>query len=113
VSAGTYNIKADQGSTFVFSFTISTSGTPWNLTGYSARMQVRASTQATTTVLNLVSPTDITLTSAGVVTVTVNATTMAAATAGTFVYDLEVQSGSGIVTRLLQGKFIITPEVTR
>lgn len=112
MSAGIYNIKADQGSTFVFSFTITTDGTAWNLTGYSARMQVRASVQSASTILNLVSPTDITLTSAGVVTVTVDADVMATAS-GSFVYDIEVESGSGIVTRLLQGKFIITPEVTR
>jgi len=113
VSAGIYNIKADQGSTFVFSFTITTDNVPWNLSGYAARMQVRASTQSTSTILNLVSPTDITLTSAGVVTITANATTMAAVASGSFVYDIEIQSNGGIVTRLLQGKFIVTPEVTR
>ena len=113
MSAGIYNIKADQGSTFVFTFTITTNGTVWDLTGYSARMQVRPSAQATSTVLNLVSPTNITLTSLGVVTVTVVASAMAAIAAGSFVYDIEVQSDSGIVTRLLQGKFTVTPEVTR
>ena len=113
MSAGIYNIKADQGSTFVFSFTITTDDVAWDLTGYSARMQVRSSTQSTTKILDLVSTTNITLTTLGVVTVTVDAETMASIPSGTFVYDLEVQSGSGIVTRLLQGKFIVTPEVTR
>ena len=113
MSAGIYNIKADQGSTFVFKFTITTNNVPWNLTGYSARMQVRSSVQSSTTILNLVSTTNITLTSLGVITVTVDATTMASIASGSFVYDLEVQSSSGIVTRLLQGKFIVSPEVTR
>lgn len=113
MSAGIYNIKADQGSTFIFSFTITTDDVAWNLNGYSARMQVRASTQSTTKILDLVSTTNITLTNLGVVTVTVSATAMAAIASGNFVYDLEVQSSSGIVTRLLQGKFTVTPEVTR
>ena len=113
MSAGIYNIKADQGSTFVFSFTITTDDVAWDLTGYSARMQVRSSTQSTTKILDLVSTTNITLTNLGVVTVTVSATAMAAIASGNFVYDLEVQSGGGIVTRLLQGKFTVTPEVTR
>ena len=113
MSAGIYNIKADQGSTFVFSFTVTTDDVAWNLNGYSARMQVRASTQSTTKILDLVSETNITLTNLGVVTVTVSATAMAAIPSGNFVYDLEVQSGDGIVTRLLQGKFTVTPEVTR
>ena len=113
MSAGIYNIKADQGSTFVFKFTITTDDAAWNLDGYSARMQVRASAQSSATILSLVSTTNISLTNLGVVTVTVDAATMASIPSGTFVYDLEVQSSSGIVTRLLQGKFIVTPEVTR
>lgn len=113
MSAGIYNIKADQGSTFAFSFTITTNDTAWNLTGYTARMQVRASVQSTSTILSLVYPTDITLTNTGIITITASASTMAVIPSGTFVYDIEVESSSGIVTRLLQGKFIVTPEVTR
>lgn len=121
MSAGNYNIKADQGSTFQFQFTITSDSNitstnldgHWDLTGYSARMQVRSSASSATTALSLVSTADITLTSLGVVTVTVSAAAMAAVTAGNYVYDLEVQSASGIVTRLLQGKFVVVAEVTR
>jgi len=113
VSAGVYNIKADQGSTFSFTFTVKTNGVVWDLSSYSARMQVRASAQSTTKVLDLVSTTNISLTSLGVVTITVNATNMANVVSGNYVYDIEIESGSGIVTRLLQGKFVVTPEVTR
>jgi hypothetical protein len=41
--------------------------------------------------------------SAGTITLTISATDTAALTAGRGVYDLELVSGSGIVTRLLQG----------
>jgi len=32
---------------------------------------------------------------------------------GIYVYDLEITSGSGIVTRLLEGEITTNPEVTR
>lgn len=110
--AGTHNIVAEQGATFHFNFTVKTDGTVWNLSSYSARMQVRNSTASTTKLLDLSSPTDITLTSLGHVSVTVNATTMAALPFGRWVYDLELESAGGEVTRLLEGRFIVTPEVT-
>ena len=31
---------------------------------------------------------------------------------GMYVYDMEIRSGSGTVTRLLQGEVTVTPEVT-
>jgi hypothetical protein len=38
---------------------------------------------------------------------------MAALPAGTWVYDIELISGGGITYAVLEGKFIIKPEVTR
>ena len=32
---------------------------------------------------------------------------------GIYVYDLEITSGAGAVTRVLQGNITVTPEVTR
>jgi hypothetical protein len=113
MAGNVYNITAEQGSTFILSFDIKTDGTAWNLTGYSARMQVRTSVSSSATLLNLVSPTDITLTSAGLVTVTVSATTMATVAAGKWVYDLELVSPTGIVEKPLKGSFIVQAEVTR
>ncbi len=50
----------------------------------------------------------------GTVTLTVPAATMAGLTAGKYVYDLElVAPVSGVVSRLIQGNFVIRPEVTR
>ena len=42
----------------------------------------------------------------------ISATTMGAATAGQYVYDLELNAGS-VVTRLIQGTFQIQAEVTK
>lgn len=115
MATGKYNITANQGETFNFSFTISTDGTPWNLTGYTARMQVRTTVEATTKLLDLTSADgDITLGgAAGTVAVLVSATDMAALIAGRHVYDLEVVSGGGVVSRILEGKFSVKAEVTR
>jgi hypothetical protein len=32
---------------------------------------------------------------------------------GMYVYDIEITSGAGAVTRILQGKVTLTPQVTR
>jgi hypothetical protein len=114
MTAGTYNIVAEQGSTFTLQFTIDTDGTPWNLTSYTAAMQVRPFVESTTKILDLTSSNGITLGgSNGTVTVSVSAAGMTAAAAGRHVYDLELTSPGGVVTKIIAGAFIIQPEVTR
>ena len=108
--SGKYNIVAEQGATFNLNFRVETDGTPWNLTGYTFAMQVRRSSSATTTLLNI---TSATMTSVGHVSATVNATTMADVPAGRWVYDIELTSSGGQVTRILEGRFIVTAEVTQ
>jgi hypothetical protein len=111
--SGKYNIVAEQGATFNLNFTVQTDGVAWNFTGYTARMQVRKSTSSAATLLDLSSSTGaITMTSLGVVGVTVSATTMSTVPAGRWVYDIEFTSPSSEVTRLLEGRFIVSAEVT-
>jgi hypothetical protein len=110
---GKYNISAKQGATYSQTFTVENDGTPWNLTGYLARMQVRRSFSDSGKLLDLVSPTNITLSSVGVITVTVSASAMADVPSGRWLYDLEVQSTGGEVYRVLEGRFVVSPEVTR
>lgn len=112
ILAGTYDIICPQGATFSTTFTYSVGGTAVNLTGYSAAMQVRPSYTADP-IISLTNSSGITLGgSAGTITVLISATNTASYKAGQYIYDLELNSG-GQVTRLLQGKFTITPEVTR
>ena len=115
-AAGYYDMTADQGATFcqVITWKDST-GTPVNLTDYTARMQVRQRVESTTEVLDLStqggSPEIVLGGAAGTITITVPDTAMDFE--GSYVYDLEVESSGGVVTRLLMGKFYCRPEVTR
>lgn len=113
--AGIYDITAEQGATFARTITWrDASATPINLTGCTAKMQVRKSVDADTAVLTLSSSSGITLGgTAGTVALEVTSTKMSQVPAGLYYYDLELTNVSGKVTRLLQGKFTVTREVTR
>ena len=116
MSAGTYDILIEKGATFQLSLTWKApNGTPYDLTGYTARMQVRKAYSSTTTLLSLTSAnSDIVLGGvAGTIIVTATATATAAIDATRGVYDLELVAPSGVVTRVLKGDVEISPEVTR
>lgn len=111
-----YNVLIDQGSTYTLALTYKDSnGTAINLTGYTAAMQVRDTVNSATTVLSLSSPSNgIVITGAtGLINITITAAQTTALIANTYVYDLEITSGSGVVTRLIQGSVIVNAEVTR
>lgn len=108
--SGKYNIVAEQGATFNLDFRVETDGTPWNLTDYDFAMQVRRSTSSNTTLLEIISAT---MTSGGHVSATASAADMTDVPAGRWVYDIELTSSGGEVTRILEGRFIVTPEVTQ
>lgn len=110
--AGSHNIVIEQGATWNFNFRVEIGGTPWNLSDYSARMQVRESTASTSKLLDLPVDGTITMNSSGQVSITVSADKTADLPAGRWVYDFELESAGGEVTRLLEGRFIVSPEVT-
>jgi hypothetical protein len=117
---GIWNITINAGATF--SQRATPSGTPWNLTGYNARAMIRQDYTSTLPLLTLGTAAGtavITLGgTAGWVQVDIDATTTATigSTVGlagaTYVWDLELVSGSD-VTRFCYGAAIITPEATR
>lgn len=114
--AGTYNFAAEQGATLERVITYRDSaGALVNLTSYTARMQVRALVESTNFILELTTSNGgISLGgTAGTITILVSASDMSAIPAGTYVYDLEIVSPSGKVTRLIEGKFAVKAEVTR
>lgn len=115
--AGIYNIIADQGATLSRTVTWRDSAKrAINITGYTARMHVRANVTSNTTILVLTTENGrISLGgSAGTVTLNVSAADMANVASGQYVYDLEmVAPVSGVVSRLIQGNFSVRAEVTR
>jgi hypothetical protein len=108
-----YNLVCDQATTFNFQFQILNDNTPWSLGGYTGTMTVRPFVGAnTTTVVATTENGRMTLDqSTGRVTVTFSATTTGAIPAGRYSYDLVLTSGV-TVTRILEGKFIVTGAVT-
>jgi len=108
--SGKYNIVAEQGATFNFNFRVETDGVPWNLSTYTFAMQVRRSSSSDTVLLNV---TSATMTALGRISVTVSAATMNTIPAGRWVYDIELTSSGGEVTRILEGRFIVSAQVTQ
>jgi hypothetical protein len=86
-----------------------------NLTGYTARMHIRETIDSSTTIVTLTTENGgITLGGvAGTIILTISAADTAAITQNTGVYDLEIISGGGLVTRLLEGEVQFTDNVTR
>jgi hypothetical protein len=129
MQAGVYDIHIDQGATWTLQLTWKdTSGTPINLTGYTARMQIRKDFKESTARLSLSSPSNgiVLGGSAGTIQITASKT----ATSGievdyatlflhegkraqSMVYDIELESADGTATRILQGTAFVYPEVTR
>jgi len=112
-----YNLVCDQNTTFNFQFQVQNNvngtATPWNLTGYTGTMTVRPFVGASTT--TVVASTDngrmVFDAINGRVTVTLSSTITGAISASRYAYDLVLDSGS-VVTRILEGKFIVTGAVT-
>jgi len=108
-----YNQVCEQATTYSFQFNIKTGNTPWDLTGYTATMTVRPFLGASTTLLVATTANGQISLDGPTATVTVNLsnTVTGGLTAGRFVYDLVLDSGS-VVTRILEGQFIVTAAVT-
>ena len=105
-----------QGATFRKRLTWSApSGTPIDLTGCTARMQVRSDVGSPTALLSLTTENDgIVLGGAlGTIELYVSDEDTAAITWDGGVWDLEIVHPGGEVTRLAQGSISVSPEVTR
>lgn len=119
MTAAVFDITIEQGATFEFPVTWATDAAPpvpIDLTGYTARMQVRHKYNSTDKLLDLTTENGgITLGGAlGTILILATASQTAAVPAPKdCVYDLELVAASGKVTRLLQGVAVISPEVTK
>jgi hypothetical protein len=110
-----YIVEIDQGADWFFNVTYEQpAGTPVNITGYTAALQLRSLPETPTAVLSLATGSGITITgAAGLVAVHATAAQTGAIVSGDYYYDLEITSQSGVVTRLVQGQALVNPQVTR
>lgn len=107
-----YNIVCNQNATFSFIFTIKNGETPWDLTGYTAKMTVRPFVGADTTIVEATTSNYITLgTTDGKITVNIPSSVTTGFTPGRHAYDFILDSGV-TVTRILEGKFVVSEGVT-
>jgi hypothetical protein len=112
---GKYNFICPQGATFSKELVWTIGNTPVNLTGYTARMQVRENFSSSNFIINLTTENGgITfgVPVLGSINLLINAATTSTFVPKKYLYDLELSSNS-VVTRLIQGEFIVTAEVTR
>ena len=115
MAAGTLDFTIEQGATFNLLLTWKINTVLVNLTGYTARLAARVDVEDTEVILSLTTSNGgITLGgAAGTISLDQTATQTTALFAGTYIYDLELVSGGGTVTRLVQGELNISAEVTR
>lgn len=111
------NLSIDQGATFIKSVTWKTGkpAAPVDLTGCTARMQVRPKIDSTEVLVSLTTANGgITLGgAAGTVAIRIEADVTEDFTWKGGVYDLEIVFLDGTVRRLLAGGVSVSPEVTR
>lgn len=103
------NLIIDQGSTFSTTLDVTDEeGNPIDLTTYSASGQIRKHyTSSNSTSFSTA------LSESGILTLTLSANSSNNLEAGRYVYDVELTSNTGTVTRIVEGIVTITPSVTR
>lgn len=114
MSAGKYTLKIEQGAYKSLSLTYKdATGTPIDLTGYTARMQIRGYAESTTAWVSLTSASGITLgTTDGAIDIELTSTQTSAIPDSGF-YDIELVAPSGEVNRILEGAVKLSKEITR
>jgi hypothetical protein len=116
MAAGKHNFLCEQGATFNPLITWrDESNALVDVTGYTARMQVRPTVASTTVTTSLTTENGrITLGgAAGTIELLITDEDTALLTPATYKYDLEMVSSGGTVVRLIKGNFKVDPEVTR
>lgn len=116
MAAAQYDFQIEQGATLLKPVVWKDgAGAAVNLTGYTAKMQVRQSASAADVLLELSTTNgNLVLTPlTGTVTMVFSATTTAAITWRRGKYDLELTSSDGTVTRLIEGEITVSREITR
>lgn len=114
MNPGKYNMICPQGTTFAKQLTYSIDSVPVDLTGYTARMQVREKHVSKTSIVNINTENGGIVLGGedGTIDLYISNEVTSLFVAKDYVYDLELISSENVY-RLIEGKFIVTPEVTR
>jgi hypothetical protein len=115
MAAGKYNVLVECGATFKLTLILGAAGMPVNLTGYKARAQMREGYDAKEAFLTFTTDDGSIVFDAvaGKVTLIASAAATSAVQVDGGVWDLELVDPLGDVTRLLQGKVVVSPESTK
>jgi hypothetical protein len=103
----TYPITIPQGTDQSLPFTIA----GYDLTTYTAKLQARTQYGAKTAFVTLTNGSGITLGN-GTFTIAFTSAQTNTFPLGRWVYDLEIISSGGQISRVIQGSFTVTPQVT-
>jgi hypothetical protein len=109
LAAGDWDLEIEQGATFAQSFDCTVDDPAFTWAGFTARAQIRSEASATGDLL--LDLTDYLSIEGGTIHLDIPASVTATLTRNGR-WDLELVQGAGVV-RLLQGKAIVSPEVTR
>jgi len=111
MAAGYQELFLEQGTDFSTSITLDdVNGDPYNLTGFTAKSQMRKSYYSTNATANftitILTPTT------GVLTMSLPSANTANIAAGRYVYDVEIKDSTNNVSRVLEGIVNVLPRVT-
>ena len=117
MAAGIYNFTIEQGATFTRTFKYKdANGNPVDLymdgDGYSARMEIKDKIGGSQLFFASTSNLKLSISNTNFITLTIDDGTTSQFNFSNAVYDLEIISPTGVVTRLLQGKIKLSREVT-
>jgi hypothetical protein len=104
------NLVIDQGTSFSATIDVTdTSGAVYNLTGYTTAAQMRKNYNSSTAVTFSTSHNGI----FGAITLILSATNTVSLEPGRYLYDVEITSANGTVTRVVEGIVTVTAGMTR
>ena len=112
MNPGRYNITVYQGTTFALSPVWKVDNLPVNLTGYSAKMQVRDISNNLIVELSTSNGKIVITPGIGQIALALTATQTAALAVGNYNYDLNLTDSASNVYKILEGAFILKASVT-
>ena len=105
------NITIDQGTDFEAIIDVSdTNGVPYNLTGYAVASQMRKNYASSSPAATFTASHNG---AAGQITLSLSKQFTNDLEPGRYLYDVEVTSGGGTTTRVVEGTVTVTPGITR